>query len=78
MHIDRFTAGLDDLTRRQQGSEDDVLDVLRITRRFSAFEATANQTIAKTMTRLQQSERITTEDVGYPWTKVTHIDGEPI
>lgn len=78
MHIDRFTAGLDDLTRKQQGNQENVLAVLRKTKKFSAFEASANRVIAKTMTSLHQSRRITTEDIGYPWTKVTHIDGVEI
>lgn len=69
--LDRFSAGLDDLTRRQQGSDEAVLRVLDRTGRFSIFEATDNDTIARTMTRLQRAKFIETDNsCGYPWTKV--------
>jgi hypothetical protein len=52
IHIDRFSAGLDDLTRKQQADHIEVLRVLSRTGRFSCFEASENDTIARTMTRL--------------------------
>jgi len=51
-HIDRFSAGLDDLTRKQQADHIAVLRVLARTGRFSCFEASENDTIARTMDRL--------------------------
>jgi hypothetical protein len=71
VRFDRFTAGLDDLTRKQQASTEAVLRVLKRTGRFSVFEATENQTIANTMTRLCHSALIETDhSCGYPWTNV--------
>ncbi len=79
VHICCFSAGLDDLTRKEQRDSEAVLAVLRRTKRFSAFEASDNASIAKMMTALIQSGRITTDNSGgYPWTKVTHIDGEAL
>jgi hypothetical protein len=52
IHIDRFTSGLDELTRRQQADHIAVLHVLARTGRFSVFEASDNQVIARTMDRL--------------------------
>ena len=69
--LDRFTAGLDDLTRKQQADPIAVLRVLKRTRRFSCFEASENDVIAKTMTYLCHSPLIETDNsCGYPWTKV--------
>ena len=65
-----FTSGLDDLPRKQQAQLEPVLRVLRDTGRFSVFEATANPTIAKTMTRLMHSEYVEHLGGSYPWTKV--------
>ena len=69
-----FTSGIDDLPRKQQAQFEPVLRILQATGRFSVFEATANQTIAKTMTRLMASEYV--EDLGgaYPWKKVRLTD----
>ncbi len=79
LHIDRFSAGLDELTRKESRDFETVLAVLRRTKLFSAFEASDNPTIARTMTTLIKSGRITVDNtVGYPWTKVTHIDGEAL
>lgn len=52
VHIDCFSAGLDDLTRAQQADPIAVLRVLARTGRFSIFEATENDVIARTMDRL--------------------------
>lgn len=47
-----FSAGLDDLPRNAQGDVVQVLRVLQACGRYSAFEASANDTIARMMTRL--------------------------
>jgi hypothetical protein len=74
-----FSEGLDDLSRRRQRNPETVLAILRRTRRFSVFEATATEEIAHTLDGLQQSGRITTDhSCGYPWIRVTHIDGKPL
>ena len=65
-----FTSGIDDLSRKEQAQFEPVLRVLRDTGRFSVFEATANQTIAKSMTRLMHSEYVENIGGAYPWTKV--------
>ena len=79
VYIDRFSAGLDELTHKEQSNHEAVLKVLRRTKLFSVFEATENQAIARTMTALTNTGRITTDtSIGYPWTTVTHIDGEPL
>lgn len=57
-----FTSGLDDLTRKQQCDPVAVLRVLQATGRFSVFEATANQTIARMMTRLMHKQCIVVRD----------------
>lgn len=51
-HIDTFSSGLDGLTRNQQADHIAVLRVLQRAGRFSTFEATENDTIARTMDRL--------------------------
>lgn len=51
-HIDRFSAGLDDLTCKQQADHIAVLRALHHAGRFSVFEATDNAVISRTMTRL--------------------------
>lgn len=68
--IDRFSAGLDDLNRKQQGDHVAVLRVLHLTGRFSCFEASENQTIARTMDYILHDGLIETTDNGYPWTGV--------
>lgn len=80
-----FTAGLDDLPRRQQSNVVAVLRVLKEAGRFSVFEASANQTIATMMSRLchkgyseiRNGTRFdygklieTDKSDGFPWTKV--------
>lgn len=67
-----FTEGLDEMPRRKQRDIAEVLRVLEANprRRFSVFEATANQTIAVTMTKLVHEGYIETDNsCGYPWTK---------
>jgi hypothetical protein len=70
MIVDRFSAGLDDLTRKQQGDLAIVLQVLERTKRFSAFEAIDNDTIASTMTIIMQQGYARSTGGGYPWTEV--------
>lgn len=82
-HIDRLSAGLDDLTRKQQADHVAVLRVLQKTGRFSEFEASDNPSIARTMTRLMHKGCTTVNADGskkaygrllkstggnYPWT----------
>lgn len=81
-----FSAGLDELTRKQQADHIAVLRVLKRAGRFSVFEATSNDTIARTIDRLIHKGLTTVEpdgtrtsygklietdhSCGYPWTKV--------
>ena len=70
-HVDCFDA-LPDMTRRQQRDPLTVARALVAAGRFSVFEASANDTIARTMTRLARSGWFDFDDsCGYPWTKVT-------
>lgn len=58
-----FSSGIDDMKRYNQrdiGRVLAVLDAMPI-KRFSVFEATANMTIARTMTTIVQSGYITTD-----------------
>lgn len=67
-----FTEGLDELPRRKQASIVEVLRAMEAmpSKRFSVFEATANITIARTLTRLVKEGYIETDNsCGYPWTK---------
>ena len=88
--IDCFTAGLDDLTRKQQADPVAVLRALQKTKCFSVFEATNNEVISRTVSRLcQKSCEVVKLDgskkkygrllemVGgnYPWTNVELTDG---
>lgn len=70
MFVDRFSAGLDDLTRKQQACTQTVLGVLHRIGRFSCFEASDNMTIATTVTSIINAGYVETKDAGYPWTKV--------
>ena len=88
--IDRFSGGLDDLTRKQQAEPAAVLRVLQKTKRFSVFEATDNDVISRTVSRIcQKGCEVVKPDglrkkygkllemVGgnYPWTHVELTDG---
>jgi hypothetical protein len=74
VRIDRFSAGLDELTRKQQRSFTEVLRVLDRTKRFSIFEATENQVIARTMDGLTEQGLINVTPQGYPWSAVELTD----
>ena len=76
VHIDRFSAGLNDLTIKDQANVEAVLNVLRRTKRFSCFEASANQTIARTMKRIWANRVVTDDKSQYPWLNIISIDGE--
>jgi hypothetical protein len=85
-----FSSGLDDMKRKDQSDVIKVLRVLSECKRYSVFEATANMTIARMMTRLHHksytivSKDGTKKDYGlliksvggeYPWTKIELTDG---
>ena len=85
-----FSSGLDDMKRKDQSDVVKVLQVLAKCRRYSVFEASANMTIARMMTRLHHkgctivSKDGTKKDYGlliknvggeYPWTNIELTDG---
>lgn len=85
-----FSAGIDDLTRKQQADPLHILRILERTKRFSVFEATANDVIARTMTKMmhkgckrlmpdgtRKNYGVLLSHIGgdYPWTKVQLTDG---
>lgn len=72
--MDRHSAGLDDMPRKEQGDMKAVLRVMDRIKRFSCFEASANQTIANTVTDAYRLGYI--KDVGgaYPWAEVELTD----
>lgn len=72
--IDSFSSGLDDLTVKQASDYGVVLQVLERTKRFSAFEASANQAIAKTITQLFKLGLVKDLGGGYPWSNVELTD----
>ena len=78
VHICNFSTALDGLSRKDQADDEKVIACLRKSGRFSAFEASANPTIARTMTRLCQTRLTTDPSCGYPWVRITAIDGEPL
>lgn len=67
---DRFSVGLDDLTRKEQGDIVKVMRVLERVKCFSVFEATENDTIARTMTKIMHGGYMKNVGGGFPWTKV--------
>ena len=81
-----FSEGLDDMKRADQSDPLKVLRVLKQAGRFSAFEASANMTIARMMTRLYHKGLtykgvnyggpmlVHDKSTGYPWTKVIFSD----
>lgn len=68
-----FTVGIDELPRRKQRSEVEVLKVLAEARRFSVFDATANPTIARTMDRIQ-GRYFTVTGGEFPWLEIELTD----
>lgn len=73
IYIDRFSAGLDELTRKQQASDVEVLKKLSGMTRFSIFEATENDTIARKMDSLRERKliEVDNEGHGFPWSGVS-------
>lgn len=67
VHICSFTVGIDELKRKEQLDPVTVLRFLAEMKRFSVFEATANQTIALTMSFLDGRFFKTRPGGGYPW-----------
>lgn len=68
--ISRHTAGLDDLTRREQKDEEKVLRRLHEIKQFSVFEATDNPVIAGMMDWLLKAGHIEITPKGFPWSDV--------
>jgi len=75
-HIDKFSVGIDELSLKDQANPEAVIDVLKKHKRFSCFEASANQTIARTMTQLCKKRVVTDDTTVYPWLRIISIDGE--
>ena len=67
--IDRFSAGLDEMPKKDQGSIYEVLKRLAQMTRFSTFEASENNRIAKTITNIVQRGYIECTGGSYPWTE---------
>lgn len=68
MMVDRFSAGLDELSKKDQGSVGAVMKALSKMTRFSVFEATDSDRIAKTMDKIVQRGYIERTGGAYPWT----------
>lgn len=74
MLTDRFTAGLDELTAKQARDPVVVLKTLDSIKRFSVFEATENQVIAKTMDMIFKRGYAVRMGGEFPWTNVELTD----
>lgn len=71
IHICSFAEGLDFMRRADQRNPKKVLQVLHQCKRFSVFEATANQKIAAVMDMLVREKYIEVDNSpGYPWSNV--------
>jgi hypothetical protein len=70
IHVDRFDTGLIDLKRKEQRDPALVLNHLAQSGEFSNFEATDNQTIARTVQRLIDNGYMIATPKAYPWTEV--------
>lgn len=70
MFIDTFSTGIDEMKRKDQFDPVKVLQVLKSHPRFSSFEASANQTIARTITLLFDRNLLKHLGGQYPWTDV--------
>jgi hypothetical protein len=75
IHICYFSAGLDDLSRKQQADAAEVLRALKCLGRYSCFEASENRVIAKSMDTLHQRRLLDSSCEAYPWSscKVTEL-----
>lgn len=69
-----FSSGLDDMKRSDQKDMRAVLRVLDKWKRYSCFDASANDAIAKTVTDIYRLGFV--KDVGgaYPWSEVELTD----
>lgn len=74
MFVDNFSSGIDDLPAKKQGDPAEVLRVLEQCKRFSVFEATATQRIAKTMDYIFKAELVRATGSAFPWTRVELTD----
>jgi hypothetical protein len=75
LHICSFASAIGDLTRKQQKDWVTVLSTLATHPRFSAFDASANQGIAKTMDALFARGYVReVGNDGYPWMSVELTD----
>lgn len=70
IHICSFSTGIDEMKRADQKDPAKVLAVLKQNPRYSTFEVTANQGIARTITLLHERGCIKTVGGAYPWTVV--------
>lgn len=84
-----FSSGLDGLKKHQQKDPVTVLAMMKARGRFSAFEASANEIIVMTVTRILNKSMVVVKDgmrneygklveiTGgeYPWTKVQLTEG---
>jgi hypothetical protein len=71
IHVCRFSAGLDDLSRAQQANPAVVLVTLKRLGRYSCFEASDNRVIAKTMDSLHERRLLDSSGGAYPWSTCT-------
>lgn len=69
VHLCTFSVGIDELPRSKQRDAAEVLKILAANKRFSVFEATANNVIAKTMDRMQ-GHYFTVTGGSYPWCEI--------
>jgi hypothetical protein len=68
MNVCYFGSALDEMKRRDQGNTVKVLRVLSGIKRFSVFDATANDVIARTMTHIHHDWELIRETGGeFPW-----------
>jgi hypothetical protein len=66
-----FSSGIDEMKKKDQEDPVKVLAVLKCQPRFSAFEASANRGIARSITFLFERNLVeNVGDLGYPWVKV--------
>jgi len=74
-HACDFSTGLADMPRRKQRYAEEVLRVLHRHGRFSVFEATANDVIARTMDDVIRRKLVEVDNSpGYPWSNVKLTD----
>lgn len=69
VHICSFSA-LDDIPKRKHRDRRVVLAALKKAGRFSGFEVTETQALARSVTALQDEGLIVTTPLQFPWSKV--------